>query len=122
MPCADFQLVNLLGLKPSTKRFMIHFQGCNAGGTVLRLAKDLAENSANARVLVVCSEITMGIFRAPSETSLDSLVGQALFSDGASAAIIRCVNDNNTLERPLYYIMSASRVIIPNSEFALQGT
>ncbi|KVI08857.1 Chalcone/stilbene synthase, N-terminal [Cynara cardunculus var. scolymus] len=32
--------------------------GCFAGGTVLRLAKDIAENNKGSRVLVVCSEIT----------------------------------------------------------------
>ncbi|XP_022632050.1 chalcone synthase, partial [Vigna radiata var. radiata] len=88
MPGADYQLVRLLGLKPSTKRFMLYHQGCFAGGTVLRLAKDLAENNVGARVLVVCSEITVVTFRGPRETHLDSLVGQALFGDGASSVIV----------------------------------
>ncbi|PNX68812.1 chalcone synthase, partial [Trifolium pratense] len=61
---------------------------CFAGGTVLRLAKDLAENNKGARVLVVCSEITAVTFRGPSDTHLDSLVGQALFGDGAAAVIL----------------------------------
>ncbi|PNX90483.1 chalcone and stilbene synthase family protein, partial [Trifolium pratense] len=58
MPGADYQLIKLLNLNPSIKRFMLYHQGCFAGGTVLRLAKDLAENNIGARVLVVCSEIT----------------------------------------------------------------
>lgn len=45
MPGADFRLTKLLGLRPSVKRFMMYQQGCFAGGTVLRLAKDLAENN-----------------------------------------------------------------------------
>lgn len=49
------------------------------GGTVLRLAKDLAENNEGAQVLVVRPEITDVMFRGPSDTDLDSLVGQALF-------------------------------------------
>ncbi|KAK3010412.1 hypothetical protein RJ639_012899 [Escallonia herrerae] len=59
-------------------------QGCFAGGTIPRLAKDLAENNAS-RFLVVYSEITAVTFRGPFDTHLDSLVGQALFSDGAVA-------------------------------------
>ncbi|KAI5334526.1 hypothetical protein L3X38_024659 [Prunus dulcis] len=53
MPAADFQLVKLLGLDSSVNRFMIYQQGCFAGGTVLRLAKDVAENNPGARILVV---------------------------------------------------------------------
>ncbi|KAK4482078.1 hypothetical protein RD792_011570 [Penstemon davidsonii] len=53
MPGADYQLTKLLGLHPSVKRFMMYQQGCYGGGTVLRMAKDLAENNVGARVLVV---------------------------------------------------------------------
>ncbi|KAL0366771.1 UNVERIFIED_CONTAM: Chalcone synthase [Sesamum radiatum] len=88
MPGADYQLTKLLGLRPSVKRFMMYQQGCFAGGTVLRMAKDLAENNAGARVLVVCSEITAVTFRGPSDSHLDSLVGQALFGDGAAAIVV----------------------------------
>ncbi|KAF2308365.1 hypothetical protein GH714_000399 [Hevea brasiliensis] len=77
MPGCDYQLTKLLGLRPSVKRFMMYQQGCFAGGTVLRLAKDLAENNKGARVLVVCSEITAVTFRGPSDTHLDSLLVSA---------------------------------------------
>ncbi|KAK3006185.1 hypothetical protein RJ639_015801 [Escallonia herrerae] len=56
MPEVDYQLTKLLGLRPSVKRLMMYQQGRFVGDTVLRLAKDLAENNAGARVLVVCSE------------------------------------------------------------------
>ncbi|KAK1396584.1 Chalcone synthase [Heracleum sosnowskyi] len=82
MPSADYQLTKLVGLNPSVKRYMIYLQGCFAGGTVLRLAKDLADNNMGARVLVVCAEITTITFRGPH---LDSLLPQALFGDGASS-------------------------------------
>ena len=62
MPGADFQLVKLLGLNPSVTRTMIYEAGCYAGATVLRLAKDFAENNEGARVLVVCAEITTVFF------------------------------------------------------------
>jgi len=47
---ADYQLTKLLSLQPCVKMYMMYLQGCFAGGTVLRLAKDLAENSKG----VVC--------------------------------------------------------------------
>ncbi|MBA0614403.1 hypothetical protein Godav_014703 [Gossypium davidsonii] len=120
MPGADYQLTKLLGLRPSVKRIMMYQQGCFAGGTVLRLAKDLAENNKDARVLVVCSEITAVTFRGPSDTHLDSLVGQALFADGAGAVIIGADPDSKT-ERPLFQLVSAAQTILPDSDGAIDG-
>jgi predicted naringenin-chalcone synthase len=62
IPGADFEVVRLLGLPLSTRRFMLYQAGCHGGGMALRLAKDLAKNNPGARVLVVCSEvITMAL-------------------------------------------------------------
>ncbi|KAI4346403.1 hypothetical protein L6164_007300 [Bauhinia variegata] len=118
IPGADYQLIKLLGLSPSVKRFMISHYGCFAGAAALRLAKDLAENNAGARVLVVCSEIMVVAFRGPSEKNLDSLVGHAVFGDGASAVIIGA-NPIIPVERPLFHLVSASQTILPNSEGAI---
>ncbi|KAI3798900.1 hypothetical protein L1987_34184 [Smallanthus sonchifolius] len=120
MPGADYQLTKLLGLRPSVKRFMMYQQGCFAGGTVLRLAKDLAENNKGARVLVVCSEITAVTFRGPNEAHLDSMVGQALFGDGAAAVVVGSDPDLTT-ERPLFEMVSAAQTILPDSEGAIDG-
>ncbi|KAF7132615.1 hypothetical protein RHSIM_Rhsim09G0048300 [Rhododendron simsii] len=120
MPGADYELTKLLGLRLSVKRVMMHQQGCFAGGTVLRLAKDLAENNKGARVLIVCSEITAVTFRGPSDTHLDSLVGQALFGDGA-AAIIVGADPIPEVEGPLFELVSAAQTILPNSDGAIEG-
>nr|CDU46005.1 chalcone synthase [Malcolmia ramosissima] len=121
MPGADYQLTKLLGLRPSVKRLMMYQQGCYAGGTVLRLAKDLAENNRGARVLVVCSEITAVTFRGPSDTHLDSLVGQALFSDGAAALIVGSDPDISAGEKPIFEMVSAAQTILPDSDGAIDG-
>ncbi|XP_021762432.1 chalcone synthase-like [Chenopodium quinoa] len=120
MPGADYQLTKLLGLRPSVRRFMLYQQGCFAGGTVLRLAKDLAENNRGARVLVVCSEITAICFRGPTETHLDSMVGQALFGDGAGALIVGADPDES-IERPLFKMVWAAQTLLPDSEGAIDG-
>uniref|UniRef100_A0A0R0IQ64 chalcone synthase n=1 Tax=Glycine max TaxID=3847 RepID=A0A0R0IQ64_SOYBN len=119
MPGADYQLTKLLGLRPSVKRYMMYQQGCFAGGTVLRLAKDLAENNKGARVLVVCSEITAVTFRGPTDTHLDSLVGQALFGDGAAAVIVG--SDPLPVEKPLFQLVWTAQTILPDSEGAIDG-
>ncbi|XP_051178067.1 chalcone synthase 1-like [Lolium perenne] len=120
MPGADYQLIKMLGLSPSVRRVMLYQQGCFAGGTVLRVAKDLAENNRGARVLVVCSEITAVTFRGPTETQLDSMVGQALFGDGAAAVIIGA-DPNMAIERPLFELVSASQTILPDTEGFIEG-
>ncbi|KAJ4805319.1 Chalcone synthase [Rhynchospora pubera] len=120
MPGADYQVTKMLGLRPSVNRFMMYQQGCFAGGTVLRMAKDLAENNRGARVLVICSEITAVTFRGPADTHLDSLVGQSLFGDGAAAVIIGA-DPEPAIERPLFQLVSAQQTILPDSEGAIDG-
>ncbi|KAI3518503.1 hypothetical protein L1887_07308 [Cichorium endivia] len=120
MPGADYRLIKLLGLNPEVKRVMLYQLGCFAGGTVLRLAKDFAENNKEARVLVVCSEIVAGTFRGPGETHLDGLVAQALFGDGAAAVIVGS-DPLPDVEKPLFEIISASQTIVPRSEAAIEG-
>nr|P22926.2 RecName: Full=Chalcone synthase F; AltName: Full=Naringenin-chalcone synthase F [Petunia x hybrida]CAA32734.1 chalcone synthase [Petunia x hybrida] len=117
---ADYQLTKLLGLSPSVKRLMMYQLGCYGGGTVLRLAKDLAENNKGARALVVCSEITAITFHAPSDTDLDVLVGQALFGDGAASVIIGS-DPNLEVEKPLFELVSAAQTLVPDCGHKIYG-
>lgn len=120
MPGADYALTKLLGLRHTVKRVMLYQQGCFAGGTVLRIAKDLAENNRGARILVVCSEITAVTFRGPNEGHLDSLVGQALFADGAAAVIVGADPVEGS-ENALFEIWWTGENILPDSEGAIDG-
>ncbi|KAJ0091754.1 hypothetical protein Patl1_13596 [Pistacia atlantica] len=86
IPGYDYQIVQLLGLDLSINRVMLYQQGCNGGGTVLRIAKDLAENNKGARVLIVCTEITLVGFHCPTETDVDLL---CLIALGAICGSIR---------------------------------
>lgn len=115
MPGADFEVVKLLGLPPSTRRFMMYQAGCHGGGMSLRLAKDLAENNPGARVLVVCSEVMALWLRGPSETHVGNLVGQAIFGDAAGAVIVGA-GPVVGAERAVFEMVSASQDIIPGTE------
>ncbi|CAM6099909.1 unnamed protein product [Calypogeia fissa] len=119
MPGADLTLTRLLGLNPSVKRTMLYQQGCFGGATVMRVAKDLAENNKGARVLTVVSELTCVTFRAPSEEHLDNLVGSAIFGDGSSVLIIG--SDPEEVERPLYEIHWSGETVLPESDGAIEG-
>jgi chalcone synthase len=120
MPGADYQLTRLLGLCPYVKRYMMYQQGCFAGAMALRLAKDLAENNKGARVLMVCSEIRVFNFRGPSDTDLDSLMGRALFGDGAAAVIVGS-DSLREVEKPLFELVWTAQTIIPDSEGAIKA-
>ncbi|XP_078158074.1 stilbene synthase 4-like [Carex rostrata] len=113
-PGADARLVHLLGLSRTVKRFMFYYQGCHAGASTLRLAKDLAENNQGARVLIITSENITHAFRGPDEAYSDFLVAQALFSDGAAAVIVGADPDLE-VEHPLYEIVSATETMILNT-------
>ncbi|KNA10080.1 hypothetical protein SOVF_147740 [Spinacia oleracea] len=95
MPGADYELAKALELEPTVHRTVMYLVGCHAGPHILRHAKDIAENNKGSRILIVCAETTTVNFHGPSETHIDSLVGQALFGDGAAAVI-----DNNKLVSP----------------------
>ena len=118
MPGADYQLTRLLGLSPTVKRLMMYQQGCFGGATVLRMAKDIAENNRGARVLVACVELTITAFRGPDEAdSFDTLIPQGLFGDGAGAVIVGA--EPYVHERPLFEMVSASQNMIPDTEHML---
>ncbi|XP_042397481.1 phenylpropanoylacetyl-CoA synthase-like [Zingiber officinale] len=116
---ADYRLLQLLGLPLHVRRVMLYNVGCHAGGTALRVAKDLAENNKGARVLVVCSELNVMFFRGPGDDHIENLIGQALFGDGAAAVIVGA--DTDETERPIYEVASATQVMLPESEEMVGG-
>ncbi|KAG6480342.1 phenylpropanoylacetyl-CoA synthase-like [Zingiber officinale] len=115
----DCRLLQLLGLSPRVRRVMLYNIGCHAGGTALRVAKDLAENNKGARVMVVCSELNVMFFRGPDDHHFENLIAQALFGDGAAAVIVGA--DPKEAERPIYELASAAQVMLPESEEMVAG-
>ncbi|XP_020591420.1 bibenzyl synthase-like [Phalaenopsis equestris] len=121
LPGADFEAAQILGLNHSVERVMLYQQGCFAGGTVLRLAKCLAESRRGARVLVICAESTTSLVRSPSREHQYDLIAQALFADGASALIIGTEPNAEAGERPIFSIFSTAQVTLPDSGDAIRG-
>lgn len=120
MPGYDCQLIHLLGLGASVQRVPLYHQGCFAGATVLRVAKDLAENNPGSRVLAVCCEITIVGFRGMDDVHFDNLIGQALFGDGAAAVIVG-TDPIEGQEKPLFELLRTAQSIVPDSEGAIRG-
>ncbi|KAL6649482.1 hypothetical protein ACP70R_013706 [Stipagrostis hirtigluma subsp. patula] len=120
MPGADYHIIRLLGLSPSVRRVALYHQGCFVGAAALRLAKDLAENNAGARVLAVCAETNVMYFRGVDDAHFDNLVCQALFGDGASAVVVGA-EPIAAAESPLFDVVHATQALIPDTGGAIQG-
>lgn len=85
-PGPDYQIVRALGLNPSTKRSHFGFMGCYAAFPALRAAKSFCEAEPDAAVLVVCAELCSLHVRSSNDP--DTIMGSALFADGAAAALV----------------------------------
>lgn len=85
-PGIDVQLIQKLGLSPDINRTIIGFMGCYAAFNGLKTAHAICQSNPHARVLLVCVELCTLHFQA--EDSIESVVINALFGDGAAAAII----------------------------------
>lgn len=85
-PGWDLDLVRGLGLNPSVERYHLGFMGCYAAFPALRLAHQICSARPGSTVLVVCLELcTLHLQIRPDP---DNLLANALFADGAAAALV----------------------------------
>jgi predicted naringenin-chalcone synthase len=85
-PGIDVQLVEELGLPRSTERTCINFMGCYAGINALKMANYIVSAQSDAVVLLVGVELCTLHYQ--KSLSQDQLVANAIFADGAAAAIV----------------------------------
>ncbi len=90
-PGPDYKIVRALGLDPAVQRYHLGFMGCYAAFPALRAAKSFCEADPGAVVLVVCAELCSLHVRTSNDP--DTIMGSALFADGAAAAIVTARND-----------------------------
>jgi predicted naringenin-chalcone synthase len=85
-PGLDIELVKRLGLPADTQRTFIGFMGCYAAFNALRVAHGFCQSDPKARVLIVCAELCTLHFQTSG--TLEEVVVNSLFSDGAAAAVL----------------------------------
>jgi predicted naringenin-chalcone synthase len=85
-PGLELDLMRRLGIPSSVERYCIHFMGCYAAFTGLRLADQLVKANPKSRVLVVSVELCTLHFQ--KEYTEDNLLANSLFGDGAAAALV----------------------------------
>ena len=86
-PSIDARLVNVLGLRADVRRTPVWGLGCAGGVAGLAQAYHYALAHAEARILVVATELC-GLTFLPDDVSKSNLVATALFSDGSAAAVV----------------------------------
>ena len=94
-PGLDIHLVQRLGLPASTDRTLIGFMGCNAAFNALKIAHTICQTHAAAQVLLVCVELCSLHFQRAD--TLEKVIINAIFADGAAAAILSAQEDPTNL-------------------------
>ncbi len=86
-PGVDIHLIQSLGLSTTIDRTLLGFMGCHAALNGLKVAHSICQSESKAKVLLVCVELCSLHFQI--EDSLESVVVNAIFADGAAAAVLR---------------------------------
>jgi predicted naringenin-chalcone synthase len=85
-PGLDLQIVEGLGLKPSTERTIVGFMGCYAAISALKLARHIVRSQPEAKVLVVSLELCTLHLQETSD--LEQVLTFLVFGDGCAAALV----------------------------------
>ena len=90
-PGLDLQIAEHFEMPASLFRTSVNFMGCYAAIHAMKLASLIVAAAAEAKVLVVCTELCTLHFQ--KEYTPDNVSSSLLFSDGAAAALIQ--NDSH---------------------------
>lgn len=93
-PGFDQGLINGLGLRPTVRRTHVGFMGCHAAINALAVAAAFAQADPTATVLVCCAEICSLHYHFSAR--VDQMISNALFADGAGAAIVSAAGPPDT--------------------------
>jgi len=85
-PGIDQIIARRLGLAGSVERTLVGFMGCYAAVAALRVAHHIARSDQQARILVVTVELCT--LHMQDDPTLESLLAQLQFADGAAAALV----------------------------------
>mmetsp|Transcript_31124 Transcript_31124/g.47665 ORF Transcript_31124/g.47665 Transcript_31124/m.47665 type:complete len:743 (-) Transcript_31124:58-2286(-) len=85
-PGVELDVVDALGLVGVKRRLGINYMGCFGGFTGMSVAKSFALSDPGAIVLVICAEMCSAHITATTDRS--KALGNAVFADGAAAAIV----------------------------------
>ncbi len=112
-PGFDIAMIWSLGLSPSVSRTHVGFMGCHGVFNALRVASALCNDRPGQDALVASVELCSLHFR--DGWDLREMLGNALFSDGAAAAVVSARKRSPEDWR----IAAQGSFIVPDSEDAI---
>ncbi len=113
-PGIDCSMIEQLGLSPEIRRLHIGFMGCHAAFNLLAAARDVVLADPSARVMVCCVELCS--LHLAYGWDPGKLVANALFADGAAAAVVGRSDDSLTMP---WSLRDTSSMLMPNSRDAM---
>jgi predicted naringenin-chalcone synthase len=102
-PGLDLELLDLMGLPPTTQRTSVNFMGCYAAIHAMKLADAFCKADSTANVLIVCTELCTIHFQ--KERTIDNITSSLLFGDGAAALLVSGREDEPGLSIDHFYSM-----------------
>jgi predicted naringenin-chalcone synthase len=111
-PGVDIALIRGLGLSTGTQRAHIGFMGCHGALNGLRVARGLAASEAGAVVLLCAVELCSLHYHYGWDPK--RVVGNALFGDGAAAAIVATSGPANA-----WRLAAHGSSLFPDSDWAM---
>lgn len=108
-PGVDHALISGLGLSPTVLRTNVGFMGCHGAINGLRVAEAFVRGDAASNVLLCCVELCSLHFQ--TEHREDAIVANALFADGAAAAVIGAASHQRDMPR----IAGTASRVLPDS-------
>ncbi|MEZ5387455.1 MAG: type III polyketide synthase [Prosthecobacter sp.] len=111
-PGPDYHIIRDVGLSESVERYTIGFMGCYAAFPAMRMAAQFCDANPDAVVLVMCLEFCTLHLQVSDKP--ESIVANALFADGAAAAIMSARQPAD--DRPYYRVQGFHSALVPSSE------
>lgn len=111
-PGPDYHIIRDVGLNENVERYTVGFMGCYAAFPALRMAAQFCEANPQAVVLVMCLELCSLHLQVSDRP--ESIVANALFADGAAAAIVSAREPAH--DRPFYRMAGFHSALVPSSE------
>jgi predicted naringenin-chalcone synthase len=100
-PGLDIQIMQRLNLRPNLIRTSVNFMGCYAAIHALKIADAFCKTQADAKVLIVCSELCTLHFQR--ENKADFITSGLLFGDGSAACLVQSKSDKKGLKIKNFY-------------------
>jgi len=85
-PGLELEIMHAMGFRKDVERYAIHFMGCYAAFNGIKLADRICDSDPKAKVLVLSVELCTIHFQ--KNYNEDNLLANALFGDGAAAALV----------------------------------